>query len=132
MSPPPAPPAPPPKLASSSNISPYLWFTGMAFAARSLWSQSVLSTYIYITVSESPTALGNLTGLMGLSQIIASIPAGIISDKYRRDTVLKISLLFASCSIGFITAAVFYSSYAFLLVGCACYGSFYGAFDPNP
>ena len=110
----------------SPNISRYMRYTFLVFGARSLWSQSVLASYIYLLTSNSSVAVGNVTGLMGLCQVLMSIPSGILSDKYRRDTVLRFSLFVGFTALGIITTSVILDSFILLCIGVSIYGAFYG------
>lgn len=110
----------------SKNITPILIYTFIVFSARSLWNQSVISAYVYLLKSEDPKFVGALTGLMGISQLFTSFPAGYLADKYRRDFMLKIGSI-----VGFIAAvSTFFAARSenFILLGCALaiWGLFWG------
>ncbi|GMH71916.1 hypothetical protein TrST_g1492 [Triparma strigata] len=116
----------PEEKAPSKNIGRYMRYTALIFAARSLWSQSVLASYIYLLTDNSSEAVGNVTGLMGLAQVLMSVPSGILSDKYRRDTVLRASLFVGFTALTLIIIAVISDSFSLLCVGVSVYGAFYG------
>ena len=50
-----------PNAVPSRNINLILAFTLFAFAGRSLWSQSVLSTLVYLLRNDNPEAVGFTT-----------------------------------------------------------------------
>jgi predicted MFS family arabinose efflux permease len=110
----------------SRNITPILIYTFIVFAARSLWNQSVIAAYVYLLKSDDPKFVGLLTGVMGMTQLFSSFPAGYLADKYRRDFVLKVG-----SAIGFIAAFCTFiaaRSESFILLGCALsiWGLFWG------
>jgi hypothetical protein len=120
--------------SSQKNIRLTLAFTALAFAGRSIWSQSVLATYVYLISQHNPVAVGFLTAVMGMFQLIASFPSGYLSDQrwLGRETLLQV----ASC-IGVLAMAVTITalylpthknSVAYLLLACslAIWGVFWG------
>jgi MFS family permease len=46
---------------------------------------------VYLLTDNNTEAVGFITAVMGMSQLITSFPSGILADKYRRDTMLKIA-----------------------------------------
>lgn len=78
---------------SKRNIRLTLAFTALAFAGRSIWSQSVLATYVYLISQHNPAAVGFLTAVMGMFQLISSFPTGYVSDRrwLRRETLLQLA-----------------------------------------
>ena len=58
--------------------------------------------------------------------MLASFPAGIVADKYRRDSVIKASLVVGFGSLIVTSCAVWSSNYYLLLSGTSMYGAFYG------
>jgi len=73
----------------SKNISLILIYTFLYFSSRSLWSQSVLSAFIYLLKDNDPEYVGLITGIMGVTQLISSFPSGWAADKYGRQFVLR-------------------------------------------
>ena len=119
------PSSPPPR--ESSNILTYFRYTFLVFGARSLWSQNVLASYIYLLTDGSTVAVGNVTGLMGLCQVLFSVPSGALSDAFRRDSVLRLSLVLGLASVALVSCAVLGEDFKLLCVGAGAYGAFYGA-----
>lgn len=110
----------------SRNITPILIYTFVVFAARSLWNQSVIAAYVYLLKSDDPKFVGLLTGVMGMTQLFSSFPAGYLADKYRRDFMLKIG-----SAVGFVAAFCTFvaaRSESFILLGSALsiWGLFWG------
>ena len=112
--------------AVSCNIRLTLLYTGFVFAGRSLWSQSVLSTLVYLIRNNNPEAVGFITAAMGLSQLLVSFPAGILADYYRRDTMLKTASVVGIFAIGLTLISLRRRSFIWLTVALAVWGAFWG------
>jgi len=110
----------------SRNINLILAFTLFAFAGRSLWSQSVLSTLVYLLRNDNPEAVGFITAVMGMSQLIASFPTGILADRHRRDSLLKVASVVGIVAVAVTLFSVWRESYQWLTVALAVWGTFWG------
>ena len=119
----------------SRNVPLVLLYTFCNFAGRSLWSQSVLATFVFLLTNDNPEDVGLITAVMGTSQLVMSFPAGVLADKYRRDTMLKLSsgigivaILSTICTLVLCsrgdTHGTMYFSY--LAVSLAIWGCFRG------
>ena len=115
-----------PNEVQSRNINLILAFTLFAFAGRSLWSQSVLSTLVYLLRDDNPEAVGFITGVMGMSQLIASFPTGVWADRHRRDSMLKVSSGVGCLAVAVTLFSVWKESYIWLTVALAIWGVFWG------
>lgn len=115
---------PPPRV--SRNIPIVLAYTTFVFAGRSVWSQSVLSTFVFLLRQEDFRAVGFMTAVMGLAQLFTSFPAGYLADRYRRDTMLRVASVVALAAIAAILYAAYTSDYRALVVGLAIWGSYWG------
>ena len=110
--------------ANNRNVNLILTYTGMAFAGRAVWNQSCLPTLIFL-LRDDTKAVGVITGVMGLSQLLASIPTGILADKYRRDTLLKIGAVFGVAAIvAMLCEIVVRPGYPLLVVALVLWGAF--------
>jgi len=72
------------------NVTLVLLYTWFAFSGRGVWNQNCLATLVFLLRNGDPKSIGFITASMGLSQLVASLPTGILADKYRRDILLKI------------------------------------------
>ncbi|CAB9528108.1 major Facilitator Superfamily MFS [Seminavis robusta] len=110
------------------NIRLTLLYALIGFAGRSIWSQSVLATYVYLLSDENAQALGSITGVMGMCQFLACIPAGYVADTHRRDFMLKIASAMGLLAIGFtlLQLYAFGNSYSLLVAALAVWGIFWG------
>lgn len=114
----------------SKNINFILIYSFLVFAGRSTWNQTILSAFVFLLKNDNPEYVGLLTGIMGVSQLLTSFPAGILADKYRRDSVLKIA-----SGVGFIASlstiiASIQLSFRGLEVSLAIWGIFWGISKP--
>ena len=110
----------------SRNINLILAYTGFAFAGRSLWSQSVLSTFVYLLRNDNPEAVGLITAVMGMSQLIISFPTGIMADRYRRDSYLQLGSAVGLVAVGVTLFSLWKDSYQWLTVALAVWGLMWG------
>ncbi|GMH93721.1 hypothetical protein TrVE_jg12157 [Triparma verrucosa] len=94
------------QMEPNANVRRVKIYTFVSFAMRTLWSGSVLSNWIMVK-TDSETVVGNLTGIWGIAQVIASIPAGVLADKedWRRSSLLKISAIFCLLAVGTMVVA---------------------------
>lgn len=123
-------PSPSPATASPSsarrNINLVLLYTLLMFAGRSMWSQTVLSAYVYLLRNEDPESVGILTAVMGISQLLFSFPAGYLADKFRRDRMLKMASVVGLVAISTTIVASHQRSYWLLAFALSIWGSFWG------
>ena len=110
----------------SRNVTLTLLYTGFAFAGRSIWSQSVLATFVYLLRNNDPTAVGYITAVMGLMQLLSSFPAGILADSYRRDTLLRLASVLGMIAVAATLLACWHENYVYLVVALALWGLCWG------
>ena len=108
------------------NIKFILAYTVLMFAGRSMWSQTVLSAYVYLLRDNNAEAVGLLTAIMGISQLLLSFPTGYLADKFRRDTLLKSASVFGFVAISTTVVAVHRRSYSLLALALALWGALWG------
>jgi MFS family permease len=111
---------------SSRNVRYTLIYTALAFAGRSVWSQSVLAAYVYILKNDSPEAVGTITAVMGVAQLLASFPAGILADNHRRDSLLKIASCVGVLAILCTLLALRHENFHYLMAALAVWGVSWG------
>jgi len=110
----------------SKNIPLILTYTFIIFAGRSMWSQSVLSAMVYLLRNNNPESVGFLTSIMGVSQLVASLPSGVLADMHRRDYMLKVGSLVGTTAFVVTVYASFSEIFGALGVSLALWGVFYG------
>lgn len=111
---------------SSRNVRYTLVYTALAFAGRSVWSQSVLATFVYILRNDSPEAVGTITAVMGVAQLLASFPSGYYADSHRRDSLLKIASCIGVLAIFFTLIALWHENFHYLMAALAVWGASWG------
>lgn len=84
----------------SRNVPLILLYTLLNFAGRSIWNQNVLPTLVYLLRDGDAKSVGFITAAMGISQLVVSVPAGILADRYRRDTLLQVAAVLGVVAIG--------------------------------
>eukprot|EP00538_Stauroneis_constricta_P000620 CAMPEP_0119558286 /NCGR_PEP_ID=MMETSP1352-20130426/10534_1 /TAXON_ID=265584 /ORGANISM="Stauroneis constricta, Strain CCMP1120" /LENGTH=544 /DNA_ID=CAMNT_0007605601 /DNA_START=35 /DNA_END=1669 /DNA_ORIENTATION=- len=112
--------------AASPNVALMKLFTLVAFAGRSIWNQNVLSTFVYLLEDGRPEAVGYITACMGLAQMLVSFPAGYLADRFRRDTMLRLSSVLGCAAAGLAILATLKRSYPYLVVSLVFWGLYWG------
>lgn len=110
----------------STNVPIAITFTGVAFISRSLWNQNVLSMFIYEVSGHDARAIGYVSSLMGLLQLLSSFVGGYLADKFRRDAVIRYSAVIGFLSTILIIIAVSLQNLSFVLVAFATVGTYWG------
>ena len=108
------------------NVTLVMFYTWVAFTGRGLWNQNCLATLVFLLKDGDPKAIGFLTAAMGMAQLCTSIPTGILADKYRRDTLLKVGALVGIAAAGFMLRAALRPSYGMLLMALVLWGVHWG------
>jgi MFS family permease len=117
-------PVSPPKV--SRNVPLVLAYTAFVFAGRAVWSQSVLSTFVFLVKAKDYRAVGFITAVMGLAQLLTSFPSGYLVDRFRRDTMLKGAAVVGLVAVGATLFACWRGDYAALVVSLAVWGCYWG------
>eukprot|EP00123_Amoebidium_parasiticum_P018179 comp24125_c0_seq1/m.43768 comp24125_c0_seq1/g.43768 ORF comp24125_c0_seq1/g.43768 comp24125_c0_seq1/m.43768 type:complete len:461 (-) comp24125_c0_seq1:210-1592(-) len=110
----------------------FTFFDGLAMG---MWNYAILGPYLFALCKDNKHA-GYAEGVQGTLQALAAIPAGLLADKYRRDTVLK-----GSAAIGLVGMVVtlaglyqffnnWYENYLLLTAGLGIFGLYMGAWSP--
>ena len=73
----------------SRNVPVTITAIGFDSLAQGVWSESVLSAYVYVLTGSSNTAVGLVDAAYGITQLIAALPTGYLADRYRKDAVVK-------------------------------------------
>jgi MFS family permease len=104
-------------------------YTFFAFAGRSVWSQSVLASFVFLLTQSSPK-VGYSTAVLGMTQLVVSVPSGWYTDVTgRRDGILRVAAwvgLAAACVTLYACCIMDPPSYECLLVALAAWGAFWG------
>lgn len=115
----------------SRNIPLIIAYTYFLQTSRSLWSNNILSSYVYLLKNNSPEAVGLITAIMGMSQVLVAFPAGHAADTYGRDRVLRLGAFVGFISLSTLCFAVYRQDYSTLAVALAASGVFMGITSPS-
>mmetsp|Transcript_1736 Transcript_1736/g.2403 ORF Transcript_1736/g.2403 Transcript_1736/m.2403 type:complete len:576 (-) Transcript_1736:146-1873(-) len=115
------------QIKPSRNIPLILSYTFLMFVGLSLWSQSILSAFVYLLDDRNPQAVGYVTSISGISQLAASFPSGYLADKYRRDVSCKVASVIGIVAVAWTIFTIQYSlSYLHLCIALGLHGCFWG------
>nr|CCA15008.1 Major Facilitator Superfamily (MFS) putative [Albugo laibachii Nc14]CCA25499.1 Major Facilitator Superfamily (MFS) putative [Albugo laibachii Nc14] len=105
-------------------------FTFFYWAANSILFQQILAGYVFqLTQSNKPVGIVN--GIKGILQLVFSLPAGIASDRVRRDLILKFSGIIGICTSILTWYALLHSSLILLYGAFASWGVFTAFQNPS-
>ena len=85
----------------------------------------MLATFIFL-VKDEVEAVGFLTAIMGIAQLITSFPSGVLADRHRRDSLLKVASGVGMMAIVATIGACYQQSYVFLAAALSIWGCFWG------
>ena len=91
----------------NTNVKQIFNFTFIQGFGRGIWLGNVLTAYIFFIAGESTELLGYTSAAMGLAMSLVVFPAGFLSDKFRRDILLKIAFIVGFAGL-VINSAVIY------------------------
>jgi MFS family permease len=114
--------------AVSINVSRIILFSWFAFTGRSMWSQSVLSVFVFLLKKNHPECVGIVTGVMGVSQVLASLPPTTFC-RSRRDRRLKLASLVGIAAVTTTFFALWQLDYNWLLGASILWGIMWGISD---
>lgn len=114
--------------AVSVNVSRIIMFSWFAFTGRSMWSQSVLAVFVFLLKKNHPECVGIITGVMGVSQVLASLPTTAFW-RFRRDRRLKLASLVGIAAVATTFFAVWQVDYYCLLGSSILWGIMWGISD---
>ena len=120
----------------SPNIALTLWATFFLFTARSLWNVSVLSSYVFLLITQNDhdsnaqvadEKIGFITAVMGMTQLIVALPSGYLSDKWLgRNTMLRAGSVLGVIASVLTLFAVKQAHYPILCIALSVWGVFWG------
>ncbi|MHA2371243.1 MAG: hypothetical protein ACXADX_20705, partial [Candidatus Hodarchaeales archaeon] len=87
------------------NAKLLLIITFFQSLGRGIWGGNLLSAYIFYLGNESNELLGLTSAVGGLAMTLFVLPSGFLSDRFRRDYVIK-----AASVVGFFAILMVYLS----------------------
>lgn len=109
--------------SASHNVRTTYAFTFFFNAAQSILFQQVLSGYVFV-LSNSNQPVGIVKGIQGISQLVSTVPAALLADRSRRDTVLRIAGVLGIVGAGITLMAVENCTLSLLYVAFGIWGLF--------
>ncbi|NHJ39876.1 MAG: MFS transporter [Asgard group archaeon] len=76
------------------NVKLVFGYSFFQSLGRGIWMGNVLSSWIYLIANESNVLLGLTSAITGLAMTITVLPAGFLTDKVKRQTVLRFATIF--------------------------------------
>ncbi|GAB4814040.1 hypothetical protein N2152v2_001086 [Parachlorella kessleri] len=113
------------------NVKLSLLFSLFEEFSGSVRSGDVMSAYLYL-ITKDNSIVGYTQGLSGIAQLMAALPAGVLTDRHRRDTMLRFSALvglLAGCLMAY-TLLLSPPGLWHLCVAMAALGVYPGVYDP--
>ena len=110
------------------NVKLVFNFTFFQGLGRGIWLGNVLTAFIFFIANESTELLGYTSAAMGLAMSLVVFPAGILSDKFRRDVLLKIAFFIGL--IGLIITALANTLFG-IIIALVFWGIFQGLIRPS-
>lgn len=112
-----------------SNVRLLYIFTLTYYATVGILKEHLLSGFVYV-LTQSNKSVGILKGITGLFQAAFVLPSGYVSDKFRRDIVLR-----AAGIVGLICCAISISGFVFesinlIFMAFAGWGIFHAMHGP--
>lgn len=93
-------------LYTNHNVILTLVVRGIDALSSGIWNGAALAAYIYIVQGNSNKSVGIAEGVFGTACAAAGLPAGWLSDKFRRDRVLRCASVIMVVAIATTAAAV--------------------------
>jgi MFS family permease len=78
---------------------------------------------------DNPERVGYVTAAMGMSQVLASLPAGCLARKWQRDTMLKLGSIVGAGAVGMTAVAITKSNFPCLIIALSLWGVMWGITD---
>jgi MFS family permease len=95
---------------------------------RGIWGGNLLSAYIFFLADESNELLGLTAAASGLAMTLFVMPSGWLSDRFRRDYVIRIATLFGFLGIFFVYIA---DDILGIFMALVIWGAFQGMWRPS-
>ncbi|MHA2495988.1 MAG: MFS transporter [Candidatus Hodarchaeales archaeon] len=110
------------------NAKLLLIITFFQSLGRGIWGGNLLSAYIFYLGNESNELLGLTSAVGGLAMTLFVLPSGFLSDRFRRDYVIK-----AASVVGFFAILMVYLSSDILgiFMALVIWGAFQGLWRPS-
>ena len=109
----------------SDNATRIIMFSWFTYVGRSVWIPSVVSIFVFLLREDHPECVGVITGVMGLSQALGSLPAATCLGSCNT-AMLRASSLAGVSAVSVTAFAVWKKNYHFLIIGLVLCGFMWG------
>lgn len=118
------------------NVKLVFLFTFLQSLGRGIWSSNVLSSFIFIVAENSSVVfglrpnevLGLTSAATGIAMTLTVLPAGILSDKFQRKSLLRTASIFGATSM---IVMIFADQIMMIFIGLLFWGIFQGISRPS-
>eukprot|EP01134_Creolimax_fragrantissima_P006947 CFRG6947T1 len=111
----------------------FTFFDGLAMG---MWNYAILGPFLFTLCGDNKHA-GYAEGIQGTAQALASIPASILADRYRRDIVLRWSGGIGALGVALSIVGLlqpygdnWYENFIMISIGMGVFGIYMGAWSP--
>ena len=112
---------------NARTIKLIYFFTFCSSLSRAIYEGNVLSTYVYLITDQSNLKVGELTGVSGLSQLIAAPCVGYATDKWTKVGVLRLAFVTGIIAISYTLFSIYTGNYENLLGSMIIWGLYWCA-----
>ncbi|MHA1973987.1 MAG: MFS transporter [Candidatus Hodarchaeales archaeon] len=110
------------------NVKLVFIFSLLQSLGRGIWMGNVLSNWIYLIAGESNILLGLTSAITGLAMTMTVMPAGVLSDRLKRQTILRGASFFGFLGLSF---AILAESLEMIFLALLFWGLFQGINRPS-
>jgi MFS family permease len=112
------------------NVRLQMTYTLLDTSFRGIWSDNILSLYIYLITNHSNLLVGSLTGIAGATQVIFTLMTALAANKYSRVSLLRIGGCLSIIGIITTSIAVLMGHYLFLVLSMIIWGLYWAFTSP--
>ena len=118
--------------AASRNVAVIYLYTFLINLSRSMWSDSVLSAFIFMLTSHRAAAIGAVTGVRGCALIVFSPIGGWLGEKrHRRSVVMRCTCCFGVVGVVIAVYSIARPTMVALGAAMALNGGYWGLAAPS-
>ncbi|MHA1585349.1 MAG: MFS transporter [Promethearchaeota archaeon] len=110
------------------NVKLVFLFTFTQSLGRGIWMGNVLSSFIYLLAGSSSELLGLTSAASGVAMTLVVFPAGIFSDRLRRDYMLRLAAIFGIISLVILFIA---TNLEMIFISLIIWGLYQGVTRPS-
>ena len=113
------------------NVALNIAYTSISSAASSLTLGSFAFSNLLVSLpNQSDETVGNIAATGGICMVLLALPIGVLTDRYKRSTLLRIATIIGFASACVFGAALWTRSIAFFYIASALDGVFQAVSGP--